>query len=212
MMKHVLLVVCLFLVSCSVSRRSIQTFNADIKNNRCEEAAKNIPGFKMKKVSAQLTRTPLRTSSYLLTGVAYAGDTVLYVAGGIVAPVVVCMVPLYLEGKAHGNGRLTAWCYDKVHNGLVPYDKDQNLISVGEKVYQLTEQWRCPDYSGLVDDLLKVSKCHYENKNYAKSKAQLEILMDHKQFGGCISSEKVELVKKTQKKLFPDQLSYRAHN
>ena len=189
-----LLFLCFVVTSCSTQQ---QKFNNAIANGQCEEAIQNIPRSTSSLLLKKTKHISGTIASYLVTGVTYGTEVTVYVTGGIVGGIVVCSPLIAIEGAGNGNGHASGECIRTVGEGI--WRSGWGMGKLGEKVYDGTGPWRCPDLTDLSEGLRSVATC-YEAKNnkenLLKAKEQLEIIRKHEFESACVNDqERAEIIK-----------------
>lgn len=189
----VLLFVLLLLASCSTNTKN-EMFDKLLTNNLCDEAALNIPGFQNYKTKASAENLGSKSASYVLTGTAYGVDLIYFITAGVILPTVVCSPALIIDAPlgAGGDAKATGACFDKVYSATQRTDSVGSRVSLGNKVFEGTSGWRCPDLTFAVNDVNKIVNCHERAGNYEKAIKQLKILVSPDSFGGCIDPKEEE--------------------
>jgi hypothetical protein len=192
---------CFFLLfSCSSSQKE-KKFQDLTETGQCQEAARNMPDFKLKKASANAKAYTGKTASYILTGAAYGVDMIYYLTGGLIVPVVICSPLILLQSASSGtaSSNPAGHCVGSV--GREAFEIMGKNKTLGSKTYKGTKKWRCPDLNFAVKNVLKISSCYESKGDTPKAIEQLNILKDENAFGGCIDSEKKELINRELKRL-----------
>lgn len=186
-------VLLIMLTSCAFHRSQ---FNELLASNHCDEAALNIPGFQIDRTKANIEKIGSKGASYILTGTAYGVDLIYFISGGVILPAVVCSPALIIDAPLGGGGDAdaTGACFDKVYSATQKTDSVGTRIIFGEKVYEKTSGWRCPDFTFAVKDVTKIADCHERSGNYEKAIKQLKLLVSPESFGGCINPDVEEKV------------------
>ncbi len=190
-MRLVYLALLLQLTSCTTNRSK---FKKLIANHKCDEAALNMPGFQMNRTKANAEEFGSRGASYVLTGSAYGVDLIYFITAGVVLPAVVCSPALFLDAPlgAGGDADVTGACFEKIYSATQQTDNLASGIYLGDKVFEKTSGWRCPDFTFAVKDVSEVANCHERSGNFEKAIKQLKILVTPESFGGCINPEDEE--------------------
>lgn len=176
----------LLLSSCS--QKPERKFKKLISQGRCEEAASKLPNFKIQKVTAKIASVPAQTVSYVLTSAAYGADLVFYVSKGIIIPLAVCapLAVLSAQSAASSPGSFindgAGQCVYNVAGETTKWKSSQ----FGDKTYENTAGFRCPNYNFTVDHILAVSECYEKNGQKEQALEQLLTLSNPKVLGGCI--------------------------
>jgi hypothetical protein len=181
------------LFSCSTQEHK---FNNAINSGQCEDAIKNIPSSTSSLLLKKTKHISGTIASYLVTGVTYGTEVTVYVTGGIVGGIVVCSPFIMLEGAAKSHGDASVRCIGEVSGNIMSGNK---FGKFGEKVYDGTGPWRCPDLTDLSEGLRRVATC-YEAKNnkenLLKAKEQLDIIRNHEFESACVNDqERAEIIK-----------------
>ena len=158
----------ILLLVCSCAHNTEARFKSSLYEGKCEEAAQNLPHFKVKKVTEYGLTASSSTASIALTSAAYGYDLVYFVIGGITIPTLACMPA---GAEFIGSAALYEKCFEKLHGPSVP------------------GRFRCPDVSSAVDQLLDVAQCYEKRGDVKKAREQRELLIDENAFGGCVSEE-----------------------
>ena len=186
-MKRLFLV--LLLVSCATKPDG--KFRQLIKQNRCEDAALNIPDFTLQKTKAHVEALPGKGASYILTSAAYGFDVVAYVASGIILPIIVCSPAIAIDVMAKADTGLTTACVVGVNDELTKGQK-----SLGYKTYEKTEDFRCPNFEFTINHIVEVAECYEKRNDKQKAIVQYMELTDPKTLGGCIDKKQIKEIKK----------------
>lgn len=181
------LAVLLLLAACASS--SENKFSVYLGRKQCEEAALHLPNFSVRKATSNVKSVAGTGASYILSGTAYGVDIVYYLSGGVLFPLAICS-PLIM---ANDNGKGLSGCFDIVSTSMDIADvfPESNM---GKKTYESTKNWRCPDLSFAVSDMIKISDCHVSKGETDKAVSQLKSILDPKVIGGCISSDDRKLI------------------
>jgi hypothetical protein len=187
-MKNLFLV--LLLVSCA--SKPDAKFNKLLKQNKCEEAALNIPDFTLQKTSAHVQALPGKGASYLLTSAAYGVDVVAFVASGIILPVLLCSPAIAIDVMAHSQGGMSSACVEVVMSEVT----HKNQKSLGYKTYKKTADIRCPNFEFTIDHIVEVAECYEKRNDKEKAIFQYMELTDPNTLGGCIDKEQIKNIQK----------------
>lgn len=186
-MKNLLLV--LLLVSCA--SKPDKKFKKLIKQNKCEEAALNIPDFTLQKTKAHVDALPGKGASYILTSAAYGFDVVAYVTSGIILPAILCSPAIAIDVMAKVESGLSTACLTGINSEFT-----KNQKSFGYKTYQKTEDFRCPNFEFTINHIVEVAECYEKRNDKEKAIFQLMELTDPKTLGGCINKEQIKDIEK----------------
>lgn len=191
----------LILVTSCASQPQKQ-FDTILTEGRCEEAMNNLPADRIDLIEETQTAAG-KVASYTFTGLAYGAEVTVKLVGGIGVPVIICSPVMLLEASLKANGNFSVECMSVVMKVPV-FKKTMSKESIGKKIYNQTEKWRCPDLSQLSQNLRSVASC-YEDKNdqvnLEKALTQLDVLKENQFQDNCIDEDEKILIKDQYEKI-----------
>jgi hypothetical protein len=168
-----------------------QKFEAQLSGGKCEEAYYEMPenSSSVKFVRATQKNTG-KILSYTATGAGYAAEVVANVTGGALIFIALCG-PILLAA-AHGGGGHIA-CLPADISGVKP-------VKLGQKTYDKTAKWRCPNLTPLTQSIEQVAACYVkkgDTDNLKKAEATLSSLEKSDSYFECLSeAEKSRITEK----------------
>lgn len=173
-------------ISCSTAPQ--KNFHDYLIGGQCESAVKNLPD-KTASVMNQTKYVSGTIASYALTGLTYGTEVTMYLVGGVVGGLVICTPAITADVAMKSSGQFTVECLKLAGNVLTKV-KPKEMF--GEKVYDKTRNWRCPDLTDFSKNLRSIASC-YEDKNtrvdLKKSIEQLDIIRNQDFQENCIGDE-----------------------
>ena len=176
MKSRIIFLACIIILSSCSSTPDLTV--VDTPTNSCmEELEKR--GF-VKRSGDKILQGTKTTASYILTGVGYTGDLLLYTTGGLLFGAGVCL-PIAVAGDNGFNNCFNAF--------TISAREEMKLPDLGKRAYENTVKWRCPEVNYLSRGIRAVSECHLKNGNDAESLKNLKFLEGNKDLYACLTSK-----------------------
>ena len=193
-MKLLFLTLIFILTSCSSSRLKIDDLTIDdVEDSDCMSEY-HVPGEHELEKIARITKQGVGTSaSYLLSGVGYAGEVLVYTSGGLIFGVALCSPIMVVEGVTRSQAGFTGECISKVGGSIMEQGFDSK--GVGNDIFQETATWRCEDVDHITKGLRKVTECMAKKGNTEGAKSQLQALLKDKTVRKCVSRPERKKIK-----------------
>lgn len=192
--KLLTIIIILGLTSCSSGRLKIDDLTIDdVEDSDCMSEY-HVPGEHELEKIARITKQGVGTSaSYLLSGMGYAGEVILYTAGTLVVGIAICSPIIVIEGASKSNGNISSECIGKVSGEVgISVDSKQSL---GNEIFRETEPWRCDDVDHITKGLRKVTECMAKKGNIEGAKSQLQALLKDNTVRKCVSRPERKIIK-----------------
>ena len=177
-MKIIILILTLFSLSCSTSKK----FEDNINTENCDDALKESPqNNKDFRFVSETQEAAGNVFSYTAAGAGYTADILITVSTNMVVGIAVCSP---LRRALNGEGNFPGECVRDLH---IPIS-----TKLGPAAFEATEPLRCPRVDTISQAIRRVAQCFVkkgDSESYNKALQSLTATSQSKNFYRCLSAK-----------------------